>query len=498
MVDPANITCADLGKIVQPFVKRHLSTFAVLAIGLGVFYSVGNYFGGLALIMIAIGSIAPAYVWSSHRNPGLPIVALMGVQSLIIYGMPLITQNQSTTRFSAAQINGAGVEILIFGLAMAMGWSYVANHSPPKPPREFREFTVLQGGSITKLLRLGLLIFSLGALFQIANITGLLGFLPSGVYPIVRTVTDAMSLGGGMISAFMISRGISRGLNVIIFWILYTANSLLLIANYTLFPATGMMMAVSLGLFLGRGKVPFTFLAIVVSCLALLNLSKFEMRDRFWTAGTGYADQSLDQLPERYLEWVNRSMAQLGATPDDSLEASEEDSQKLSDRVNSLVILLQAKRAIDSGRVEPLNGATYRIIPPLFIPRIFWSEKPRTHEGMVILNVHFGHQTREESLVTYISWGLLPEGFANFGSFFGALVVGGLLGWSLGWVEMWSRYFPMTSLQNLIVLTFMINCASSFESVASLWLTSVFQMILGLVGGLWIFTRPKRIDYSRL
>ncbi|GAB5562294.1 MAG: hypothetical protein SynsKO_39410 [Synoicihabitans sp.] len=418
------------------------------------------------------------------------MTALIGLQALVFYGLPIINQNEALAVFPANRLFEAGLELFLFGASMTAGWWIVFNQVRPSRPFGFRAFSFLEGGSGFNLATLGQVMLFLGVAFQIATTQRWLSFLPGGIFPVVRAVADALGLAGGLISAFMIARGAVKGFGIIRFWLLYAIYSLLIISNYTLFPASSMLIAVCFGLFLGRGKIPYVFLFIVIAILAVLNLAKFDMRRAYWERGQAYAEQRVSDLPDRYSEWISLGWERLLGNDEDS---ELEEAQRLSSRVDNLVILLRAQSFILDKDYAKLNGETYWLIPPLFIPRFLWPNKPRTHEGMVILNTHFGQQTREDSLVTYISWGLLPEAYANFGPFFGAISLGLALGIGLGWLEWWSRDFPLASFQSMVVLTFTVNCAASFESVASVWLTSVFQMIITMGIGLWAFTEFRRL-----
>jgi len=53
----------------------------------------------------------------------------------------------------------------------------------------------------------------------------------------------------------------------------------------------------------------------------------------------------------------------------------------------------------------------------------------------------------------------------------------------IGWLESWSRYYPLISLQALIFMSMLVQFGSSFEMVASLWITSIFQMLIAMVAG---------------
>ena len=132
-------------------------------------------------------------------------------------------------------------------------------------------------------------------------------------------------------------------------------------------------------------------------------------------------------------------------------------------------------------------------MPKLLIPRILWPQKPRSHEGQVLLNVHFGRQRLQDTFTTYIAWGLLAEAYANFGAVWGALICGAVLGGVAGRIEGWVRHFPLTSLQTFFFLIIAVNFGLSFEMVASVWITSVFQMVMALLICVVPFAERRRL-----
>jgi hypothetical protein len=131
--------------------------------------------------------------------------------------------------------------------------------------------------------------------------------------------------------------------------------------------------------------------------------------------------------------------------------------------------------------VSLLHGATYELIPPLLVPRILNPDKPRSHQGQVLLNVHFGRQDLNSTFDTYIAWGLLPEAYGNFGEYAGSLCIGIFLGVCFAWVEMFTARKLVISMEGFLSLSLMLNLMNSFEMVSSVFVTSTFQSFLIIV-----------------
>ena len=148
--------------------------------------------------------------------------------------------------------------------------------------------------------------------------------------------------------------------------------------------------------------------------------------------------------------------------------------------------------AVKAENIPILKGATYTVIPALFIPRILWPDKPRTHEGQVLLNVHFGRQDLISTYSTYVAWGLLPEAYGNFGPFAGAIILGAVLGLGFAWVECATARKLVISLEGFVAFSVFLNLANAFEMVSSVLVTSIFQSLVPIVVACAPFVRRMR------
>ncbi len=213
-------------------------------------------------------------------------------------------------------------------------------------------------------------------------------------------------------------------------------------SDFLLSAAAANLITVAIGFFWSSGRLPWRFLTVALLALSFLNTGKSTMRSRYWGNEDAPAEQrSLRDLPRSYEEWIEvsyRSILENGAEPGDSSslpELSAKKNQTLLDRIDNLQNLLFVIDAIRTDHIKPLEGRTYALIPPLLMPRILWPDKPRTHEGQVLLNVHFGRQDLESTFTTYIAWGLLPEAYGNFGAVTGSILLGAFLGILFAWIE---------------------------------------------------------------
>jgi hypothetical protein len=478
-------TCAELGAQIQKPMARRLGLIVgafIVTIALLIVYEAPNASG---LAWILFGTLIPIVVWTRFRQPGLPLVCLMALQSLAVFALPIITQNPTLALYTEADVFNAGVEIFIFGACLALGWRLAfAGDRPVRPPRYYWALTLIRVENPASLCRAALLLTGASTLYQLALVVGWLGplisLLPSGGYSVLRTIFDAAALGGTLVGGYAVGAGLMPRGQRNAFWIFFTLFCALKASSILLSGTMGVVAAVSIGYFLGARRPPWLMLGITFAVLSFFNLSKFEMRAKYWdeygySTGVPFAD-----LPGYFTEWTRYSFNILSFNRTIS-EEDEATGQRLTDRLNNLQNLLYAQHSIRHNELPLLKGATYTLIPPLLIPRFLWPDKPRSHEGQILLNVHFGRQSLDATFVTYIAWGLLAEAYGNFGPYWGAIIAGLALGLAAGFVERKMRPYPITSLQAFFLLILAVHFSLSFEMVASVWITSVFQMFVALL-----------------
>jgi hypothetical protein len=309
--------------------------------------------------------------------------------------------------------------------------------------------------------------------------------MPSGINSIVYALLSATSACGFFLVSMIL--GETSFLGQIVFWVLLIANAMLLASDFLLASAAANLITVAIGFFWANGRIPGRYLIVTMLSLSFLNTGKYTMRERYWTNADSEGTQiAIVQLPAVFLEWVEASFDAIVANGNASSEAVQgktqaNKNQTLLDRIDNLQNLLFVIDAVKSEHISLLKGDTYTLIPPLLMPRIFWPNKPRTHEGQILLNVHFGRQDMDSTFTTYIAWGLLPEAYGNFGPIVGATILGAFLGTLFAWIENISVRKLVVSMEGFLALCLLMNLMNSFEMVASILVTSTFQSMAIIV-----------------
>ncbi|MEM9018902.1 MAG: hypothetical protein AAGC68_17975, partial [Verrucomicrobiota bacterium] len=422
------------------------------------------------------------------------------LQQGVIYAMPLVVGDENLAKISSGSMAISGATVgLLFAAATA---GFHGARSTGAPPRPSRWSFYLRGSSLQrkKAIDLCLTLLASSLAFHLATRSGLLYEMLPGklwsLFPVLRAGSDAASMFGALIGGIYLSSPSMRARSVA-FWAMLLGIFFLSISDVLLSAATGLILATAVGLALGRSRFPWAFFLAAFCLLGFLNQGKFMVREKYWDPESHSTHLKISELPSFYLDWASTSLDQLiGSEPENPARPdfqrirteAKPDGQSLLDRIDNFQIL---NFAVDSIRVDDkpvLMGKTYGLIPPLLIPRFLWPDKPRTHEGQVILNLHFERQqSREETEKTYIAWGLLPESIGNFGPFGGPIIFGLAIGWLFGFLERFSYRKELFSIEGLLLIAFLLKVVTSFEMVSSVFVTSTFQfLVIVAVGGYFL------------
>jgi hypothetical protein len=443
-----------------------------------------------AYLLMLLPTLWGVLLWSKSRRTGLPFLPLFLIQQAVVYAAPLVVRNETLLDVRSSVITTAGLGVGIFLICCIGGWR-LAVFSGTSKPSKVNLVLPGRGASIERSLTLAFVMLGLSLVFELAMRAGVLfKVLPTslhGMFPIIRNFASA----AGMLGAFFGGLAIgdrpdhTRRWG---YWALLLSIFFLSVGDVLISAASALVVSAVLGLALGGQRVPIGFLLVALGVVGFLNQGKFDMRNRYWKGESNTSGVPLRELPAFYGEWAVASAARLVASepPGGAVVSIDQGGgQSILDRVNNMQNMVFVLRALESPENFLLMGRTYSLIPVLFIPRFLWAEKPRAHEGQILLNLHFGRQmTVEQTERSFIAWGLLPEAVGNFGSGFGPPLLGLLLGAVMGWLERISRAKRLFSVEGMVLGGLLLITAGSYEMVASVFVTSVFQFtVVVAVGG---------------
>ena len=489
-------TMGEIAQRVQAVVNRGFwPTMTLLILGIAWIAYHEQIVAALSFALISLGCGVALAVWR-HKGIGLPLLPMFALQQLIAYGLPLITGHEIVREYSDEYVARAGLEVCVFLGCLAGSWRLGMQVFSPSPPVCYALHALARRG-LEGLSRTGFYLIIASTGFILLQGVGLTDFvytlLPAGSSSIVTALLAAVSTCGFFLASISIGKTETPFWRKAVFVGLLIANFLISSSSLLLSGSAVVIGSVVVGLFWGTGRIPWLWIAIMLLALSFLNLGKYPMRDRYWTPeGDNGATVALAEMPARYSEWTQASVDVLLAPPDNGSAWSKpqvQTSYSLSERVNNLGNLLFVIDAMDAQKIPPLYGETYALIPPLLVPRILWPDKPRTHEGQVLLAVHFGRQELSATFTTYIAWGLLPEAYGNFGPLAGSIILGVFLGLIFAWIENATVRKTVLSVEGFVGFAFFLSMASSFELVSSTLVTSQFQAMVPIIAACAPFAR---------
>jgi hypothetical protein len=472
---------ADLGTVVHNLLKQGVVVVGIIVAGATGLLYYGNNPGWMGFLLMGAGTLVALLAWRS-RGVGLPLLPTIAIQHLVAYGTPIINEHETLADYPPDYLTTAGAEVCLLLLIISGTWA-VGTEFFRKGTHSAHSLRQADSGGQAKSGRFAIALVAGITAYQLLTSMGLMAviwdLLPAGTYSLASAFVNAATLAGFFLLAMTVGEGNSGPIVRAFFWASFIICLLLMSSTFLLSSSIVLVAAVMIGLFWSSGRVPWVGLCLIGLFVSFLHLGKFEMRERYWESEDGESVETatLADLPDRYAEWFDASYRNLTGSEDESMPfgPQKKETASMLDRVNNLQNLLYAINVVDGQRVPTLDGATYALIPQLLIPRILWPDKPRTHEGQVLLNVHFGRQTLSATYKTYIAWGLLPEAYGNFGGWWGAIVLGVSLGLIFAWLENASVNKPVLSLEGLVTFAVFSGIAISFEMVSTVLVTSLFQ-----------------------
>lgn len=429
--------------------------------------------------LITIAALLPLYLWCRGRAGGMPIYPLYALSFIWAYAFPLLSKHHKVFLYDIEDRLLASILVTVFLITGTVAWYRITRYSHP-PARTYKTLREDKGD----VFFLFILVSAL--LFTISSNQGWLLTMGGG-FSIIRGVVLGMTALAVFVLSCRLGAGkLSRNVSII-FWVVMP---MFLIANIISLLLIGAMTTCVLAVVaytIGKNKIPWITLVLIAIVFSMLHSGKGDMREQYW----GYRDTAridLIQYPNYIAEWIGYSFKQLNIAAD-----SSSTGQNMFERASLLHLFLKVQDE-SPDKVPYLLGATYSVIPELLIPRIFKENKIASHESTYLLNIHYGMQTRENTLTTTIAWGLLNEAYANFG-YLGCIGLAIVLGSLYGKVSSWSMNYPTLSLRSLVALLFLAFSMQA-EFTSGVLVAALFQSLIVLGGVSFIFMKNQYTSYN--
>lgn len=464
--------------------RQLLKAFWVVALGLFVFElfwtQTNSLVSNFGAILITAAALLPSYLWCSSRAQGMPIFPLFALTFVWTHALPLVSQHTKVVTYSSTSHLFASCTVAGFlGLGTLIWFPFVKSAS--LRPKSYRALSSQRGNVFF------LWVLAAGILFNMYFVGGWF-FLDGGIFSIVRGAILGLNALATFVLAYQLgTQELPKG-QTRLFLFLLVANMITSAVGLLVVWAACMFMLATIAFIIGRRKIPVLPILIVLVCLSLLHSGKAQMRSKYWFRGQITFVQPWEYAAW-YGEWISYSLLDFNTNKEDLPESQQKQSFLERSSVIHLLLLAQDK----SPNSKPfLHGETYSILPQLLVPRIFNSNKIWSHEGTYLLNIHYGLQTRKETLSTTISWGLLAESYANFG-LLGCAGLAIVLGVAYGQSTRWSLNMPILSDRSLFTVL-MMTFAFQTEWTAGVYVASLFQSSV-VLGGIVVFLmKPYRMS----
>ncbi len=419
--------------------------------------------------LIAITALVPSYLWCTGMALGLPIFPIFALTYLWTYALQLVNNNPEVTTYSPEGHFFASLTVAGF-LALGTFIWFLFVRSSSKPPKYYRAFSGKKGENIFFIFLIINIIFNIariGGWWNLGNLYSLITGIVLGINTLSIFVL-AYRWGGRELSKPKINA----------FRILLTILILINTVNVLFVGAIVMFILAAIAFIASRRQVPWVTIILVIACFAFLHYGKGEMRHKYWWGSHQHFVQPWE-YPGFYAEWFDLSYNKFSEGflhPDFNSKARRQ--QTLAERVDLIYLLLMVQKKTPT-EVPYLDGATYAIIPQLLVPRVFNKSKLSTFEGIYLLNIHYGLQTRAETAKTTIGWGLINEAYANFG-LLGCGVLAVILGVFYGQATRWSMHTPLLSSRSLFSVV-LFSLAFQTEINAGVYVTELMQSVVVLL-----------------
>jgi hypothetical protein len=473
------------GKQPRDLLKTFWLVVAMLAVLIFFFAQSSAFESILAACFIIVAGLIPSYLWCSGKALGLPLYPIFALSYLWTYALPLITRHPGVVEYPLESHLLAGATVAGFLLLGTLVW-FLFVRTPVKSPKSYRR---LEGSASSAFFLIALFA---NTLFTMGMMGGWLN-IEASLLPLLRgTIGGFSSLAIFVLSYFWGKKELSK--NNLIFFVLLLA--LLIIssaASLLIVGALSMFFLAAVGFIFGRRRVPWVALSVIFICLTLLHSGKGAMRDKyFYKDGQSELVQPW-QYPAWFTEWVGYSTESFLDTDSDGYTNTKRTT--FAERVGLIHLLLLAQDKTPK-EVSYMMGETYTIIPELLVPRFILPNKPASHEGTSLLNIHFGKQTREDIEKTTIGWGLLNESYANFG-LFGCAGLAVIYGLGYGWVTRWSLNTPILSSRSLFAVL-VLSFTFQSEFTAGVFITTLFQSTVPLIALTFLLMKVHRVEKQLL
>ncbi len=417
----------------------------------------------LGLVILAL-SVLPMIFWLRTGGAHFPVFEPVMLLCAGAYALPLLGRNEAVAIYSADTVTLAGFSVFLYQLSAIA--AYALTRGLPGRGGFWRDTVITS--EVARLVPYGLVLSTI-----YIGVSTFTTWVPSSIESVLRAIFYGLSILCSFVMFQRWGRNELKPQEKALFGTLFVLQLIFFCATLLLI---GVISQVGIGLlgYLSSGRrVPWVMMLIAFFTLAVLHNGKSEMRAIYWSP----EEQTIPkftQLPGFFSRWFT-----FGVQSPLVGSGKESASSKLIERTSLFHILCLV--AYESPDRQPyLMGETYGYVLPQLIPRLFWSNKPRSHISTYRLSTYYNLQDEDATQNTTIAFGMLTEAYANFGMV-GCVLLGLVQGAVFKKLQTLSSRSPLFSLAGLMMILF---TAWSFngELTMAAWFSSLYQALIIVLG----------------
>jgi hypothetical protein len=427
---------------------------------------------------LAVLCVRPGIRWYRQGANWVPLGEVFCALHLFYYVLPCLKEQKLTAVYSLSEQTRALLALLVFLGSFLAVYNFILLKPRNWTPR------------MARLLRREVVpsaIWTMFGLWLLWCVVLQTGWLPDtgSALNIFRSLATAAGILAVLYLSFQIGRqALSRLESRLAMGGLAFGLLLNFAAGYLNGPVQWLAAAM-MGFVLGRKQVPVLALVCCIALLSLLQLGKKEYRKEFWGERQNYVVKNVGVV-ESYSVWLGAGWKNLWRDERDGPNDEATKNAGLTERANMLPVLATAIKTVPDERPF-LRGRTYRLLPYLMVPRIFWSGKPRGTAPTETVGLHIGITTTEATNYASIAVGPIAEAWVNFG-WIGLALAGAFFGVFFGWPAEITKTLAPNQVGWLIAAIFLIS-AANLEHTAPEMLCSLSTSLAAGVAGLLAISR---------
>jgi hypothetical protein len=413
----------------------------------------------ISYLIITVAAVIPSVLWfHPHRRDTIPILPVFGAMHYIYYAVPLLRDDAFYGGIATGSLEAA-ITVSLFLLCATSAWVWLAGARKS----EFK-FRPTPYSNTVKRIAVGGVI--LGIIFEIIATSDAINF--GSAFGLVRsfilTVASISCYIVGTLRANRLLSGVEWGLSLLgIISLVGFLWSALLLSSGMQFAA-----AVFLGYIITSRKIPWKTAAVVFALLFILQAGKTETRASYWPDGQ-IRGVSVEKIPNLFIGWIGNGVTAIlyGDVQSDVFDRA------------SLLQLLEHVEGLTPEFIPYFDGGSYKSVISSLTPRFINENKPISQLGLVELNLRYGFLTRDAAESTSIGWGIIAEGYANFG-FIGVAISGIFVGSVAAICSRLSKGRSPLAMPTVLSIGILV-CLIILEATLSALIVTLWQTVIATI-----------------